>query len=175
MSPASYRAAPPRVGLLTIRSLAWTPKPGHSASWDDPRSRLVMPRPFLALMRLSIAERDGLVGRRGGGGGARASRRASAKRRSAARRFCNCDRCSSAVIDKVPSTRRADSRFRARALRWSGMLAEPAISNVTVARESVVLTLCPPGPDERVNFHSSSAAGIVTADVTTRSSLISRV
>ena len=42
-------------------------------------------------------------------------------------------------------------------------------------RESVVLTLWPPGPDERVNFQISSPAGIVTDDVTTRSSLTPRV
>ena len=55
------------------------------------------------------------------------------------------------------------------------MLAELARSKVTVARESVVLTLWPPGPDERVNFQISSPAGIVTDDVTTRSSLTPRV
>ena len=147
------------------------PNPGQSTSLlVDPRRALVRPRPFFSLIRRSAEALVGLVGRRARGGGAVASLSTSTSRCSAALRFCNCERCSEALITTHPSINFEPSRAMARARRCSLNELELARSKVNCTFESVVFTLWPPGPDDLENFQLSSACGITTDLLTTRSS-----
>ena len=47
--------------------------------------------------------------------------------------------------------------------------SESMTLHVSCTRLSEVLTCCPPGPDERENFHTSSFAGMVRPGTTSRS------
>src|SRR4051794_18855576 len=58
-----------------------------------------------------------------------------------------------------PSTSRGASRSSSRARGSSLRTAEPAMSQLSSTRLSVVLTPCPPGPDDRLNRSISSASG----------------
>lgn len=106
------------------------------------------------------------MARRLGGGGATAARSSAISRASAASRFCNWLRCSLAATVTVPSTSLPTSRSRARTRRCSGSDGDRATSNESSARLSVVLTPCPPGPDEREKRQDSSASGTLSRDVT---------
>ena len=127
------------------------------------------PRRFFSAMRRSLAPFDGRVGRRLRAGGAIASATSPASLRSAAVRLRSCDRCSDAVTVRTPSTRRPDRRCKARSRRVGERTGEPARSQDSSTRESVVLTDCPPGPLDRENRQRSSPSGITTDGSTCRS------
>lgn len=59
----------------------------------------------------------------------------------------------------TPSTSREASRSSARAFHTSGRASVFARSNRSSTWESLVLTCCPPGPDDREKRHMSSASG----------------
>ncbi len=86
----------------------------------------------------------------------------AANRVRAAARFCSCDRCSDALIVSTPLVSRPSSRVSSRARWWSPSAAELPTSQLSSTLLSVVLTDCPPGPDERLNRSTSSPAGMVS-------------
>lgn len=92
-------------------------------------------------------------------GGATASRRRAARRSRAATRFCRWERCSAALmVSTVPEILGA-SRSSTR-VRWMSFNAVVVLtSRWSCTRESAVLTLWPPGPEERENCSTSSRAG----------------
>lgn len=91
-------------------------------------------------------------------------------RSRAAARFCSCARCSLAVTVSTPSVRRPRSRHSIRYRKCSGTDEERATSKDSSTRLSVVLTPCPPGPDDLENRSLRSRAGITRVRVTARSS-----
>lgn len=122
--------------------------------------RLISDRLCLSASRRSRAPRLGLVGRRVAGGGAVAAVSSAERRLSAASRFRNWERCSDAVTVSTPPVSRAASARRARSLSTGPSASERATSYETSTRLSVVLTDCPPGPDDRENRQDSSSGGI---------------
>jgi hypothetical protein len=121
-------------------------------------------------MRRSRAARPGLVGTRGGAGGATASRSSAARRSRAARRFSSWLRSAEAVRVSTPSVSLLASRRSARSRICSGSAADRRTSNDSSTRLSVVLTDCPPGPDDLENRSRNSLAGITSQLFTRRSS-----
>jgi hypothetical protein len=94
-------------------------------------------------------------------GGAVASVSSALSRAAAASRLRNCDRYSLAVTVTTPSARRPARAPSARSFSGCGSASDVAMSNESSAWLSVVLTDCPPGPDDRENRQDSSSAGIV--------------
>ena len=124
------------------------------------RWRLIVERRFLASIRRSTEPFVGLVSRRARAGGAIAAPSSSTSRRSAASRFRSCERCSDAVMLSTPSVNRPASRSNALARCVSLSEGELAMSKSNSARESVVFTPWPPGPDDRENRQDNSDSGI---------------
>ena len=101
--------------------------------------------------------------------GARPATTMSASLVKALSRLRNCERCSEAVTVITPSTSRFSNR-RSKISRWLSVNAsEVATFQDSSALLSVVLTCCPPGPDERENRQPSSEAGIVRVGEISRS------
>ena len=131
----------------------------------DGRSRrlsLMPERRFLPRNRRVTEPLVGVVGRRGGGDGAIAWRSSWIKRDCAAWRLRHWERCSLTAITTAPSTSWPVNRCKARCRRGAGSEGVVARGNTNSTRESVVFTLCPPGPEEREKRHTSSLAGIAT-------------
>lgn len=109
----------------------------------------------------SRRRREPLVGRLGRRttGGTTASRRIAARRCLAAILLRRWERYSDALmVSTVPESLSA-SRSRARS-RWTSLRAVVVPrSRLSCTRESAVLTLWPPGPEERENCSTSSPAG----------------
>ena len=141
---------------------------GADQSSSARRRRFVCARRRLPASRRSTEPRVGRVGRRLDGGGAIADARVVAMRSLAASRFCSCDRCSEAVTVSTPSTSRFASRSSARARCTGPSAVVVERSRLSSARESAVLTDCPPGPEERLNRHRSSRSGTRTERLTRR-------
>lgn len=137
--------AAPRMPPLATAARVRTARPLQSPSGR--RRRFVSDRRRFAASLRSFDAAVGFVFRRRGGGGAAAVASVAASRSRAASRLRYWDRCSDAEIVRTPSTRRRERRWSARA-RWIGPSAVLfATSKLSSTRESVVLTLCPPGPD----------------------------
>src|SRR5699024_9578564 len=111
---------------------------------------LISERRRLASSRRRLAALLGLVGRRGIGGMIASLSRAARRSRAATRLRC-CERCSEALIVSIVPFRRSSRCVIARRF-WTSLSADVCpTSKLTWTRESVVLTLCPPGPEEREN------------------------
>lgn len=65
----------------------------------------------------------------------------------------------------VPSTSRSPRRAIARSMSAGGSALVPVKSNTSSTRESVVLTPCPPGPEDREKRHRSSLSGMAMVSV----------
>jgi len=70
-----------------------------------------------------------------------------------------------------PSNMRSLSRPIARALRLADKAVEAERLKINSARVSVLLTFCPPGPEDREKRHPNSVTGIETPGVKLRWSL----
>ena len=101
--------------------------------------------------------------------GARPATTMSVSFARAVSRLRHCERCSEAVTVMTPWTSRLSSR-RSKISRWLSVNAsDVATFQESSALLSVVLTCCPPGPDERENRQPSSEAGIVREGEISRS------
>ena len=138
---ARYRAATSSSALVTEIN-------GDSGGL---RFCLISERRRLASSRRRLAApASGLVGRRGIGGMIASLSRAARRSWAAARLRC-CERCSEALIVSTVPFRRSSRCVIARRF-WTSVSADVCpTSKLNWTRESVVLTLCPPGPEEREN------------------------
>src|SRR5690606_18424613 len=127
---------------------------------------LMAERRLLFSRRRSLTARGTFFGMRFFGGGAVASASSMASRVRAASRLRAWERNSSARTVRTPRTRRPARRSSARALRCSGRDGEFATSKDSSAAVALVLTCCPPGPEEREKRQRSSDSGIETEPLT---------
>ncbi|VXB70629.1 hypothetical protein PSCLAVI8L_180044 [Pseudoclavibacter sp. 8L] len=111
----------------------------------------------------------GLVARRFGPGGARPSRTRFASFSSAASRLRSCERRSEEATVTTPSMRRFPSRSSSIRRLSSVSTRDSLMFQESSTRLSVVLTCCPPGPEDREKRQPSSAAGIVSERDTSKS------
>jgi uncharacterized protein YbjQ (UPF0145 family) len=146
-SGAGRRQAGPALSVMPLGPRSGlSAKSGFRSSYR--RVRLTAARLRLASRRRSLAARPGRVGTRGRGGGATASRSRPASRARAACRFACWLRCSEAATVSTPPASRPARRSTALARAHSGSAEECSTSKESSTRLSVVLTDCPPGPDE---------------------------
>src|ERR1700730_15687296 len=100
-------------------------------------------------------------------GSSRAARMSSASRSSASRRFCSWLRSLRALMRMLPSSiSLCPARRRSRFLAAVGKLVFRGSRKRSCTALATLLTFWPPGPDERMNFHSNSSSGIETSGVT---------
>lgn len=128
--------------------------------WGRLRFCLISERLRLASRRRLFAPLLGRVGLRGIGGTI-ASRRMLASRSRAAIRLRCWERCSDALIVSTVPVRRSARKASARRRCTSLSAIVVPMSKLSWTRESVVLTDWPPGPEERENCSTSSAAAMV--------------
>src|ERR1700685_3774472 len=106
--------------------------------------------------------------------GSTSAARISASRRSnAARRFCSWLRSLMDLNRMLPSSMSFEPASRRRRLRTAaGRLTFCPSRKRSCAALATLLTFWPPGPEERMNFHSSSSSGIAMCSETTRGTLV---
>lgn len=118
------------------------------------------PRCFFLSIRRAFAARDGRVVFRGFGLTV-ACRTKSASRSRAASRFASWLRCSVAVMTRNPSLETRLPAIESNRRRTeSGNDRDCATLKRSWTPVSVLLTCCPPGPDDRMNCSSISSSGI---------------
>src|SRR5580704_14635416 len=94
-------------------------------------------------------------------GSTRAARIMASRRSSAARRFWSWLRSLMDLNRMLPSSMSFwPASRRRRFLTVTGSVAFCGSKNLSCAALDTLLTFCPPGPDERMNFHSNSSSGM---------------
>ena len=168
-SPKRPRMSPKKAVLMCIPGRFISEDYGTRSSPPGPadrRNRLTAPRRRLLSRRRSFALCDGLVLRRTFGFLAAFLMRPIRRPRTSTR-FCSRVRKRRPSMIKTPlSVMRLPAMRPRRARTSSGRFGERCASKRSCTAVRTLFTFCPPGPEERMNFSSSSPSSIAMSCVT---------